>query len=66
MALTMMEKTTDRSETAAWPAAIAAEFERERGKPNGCVGTTLLSENERARVWIMGAARRFAILARRG
>ena len=53
MALTMMEKTTDRSETSAWPPAIAAEFERERAKPNGCVGTTLLSENERARVWII-------------
>jgi beta-alanine degradation protein BauB len=53
MALTMTDKSTDRAEKSAWPPAIAAEFERERQNNNGCVGTTLLSESERVRVWII-------------
>jgi quercetin dioxygenase-like cupin family protein len=56
MALTMLDKTTDRADKSAWPSAITAEFERERQNNNGCVGTTLLSENERARVWIIRLA----------
>ena len=56
MALSMLDKTTDRSDGSAWPAAIAAEFEREKQSNNGCVGSTLLSENERARVWIIRLA----------
>ena len=53
MALTMMDKRrcTGRSE---WPAEIKAEFERENKRdPSGCVGSTLLSETERTRVWII-------------
>src|ERR1700691_2262509 len=57
MALTMLDKSTDRSEKTAWPPAIAAEFERERQNNNGCVGTTLVSESERGRVWIIRLAR---------
>jgi beta-alanine degradation protein BauB len=53
MALSMLDKTTDRADKAAWPPAIAAEFEREKQSNNGCVGTTLLSEDERVRVWII-------------
>jgi quercetin dioxygenase-like cupin family protein len=53
MALTMTDKSTDRAEKSAWPAAIAAEFERERQNNNGCVGTRLLSESKRVRVWII-------------
>jgi beta-alanine degradation protein BauB len=53
MALTMTDKSAVRSEKTAWPPEIAAEFEREAKNPNPCVGTTLLSENERARVWII-------------
>jgi beta-alanine degradation protein BauB len=53
MPLSMLEKTTDRSDKSAWPPAIAAEFEREERDNNGCVGTTLLSEDERVRVWII-------------
>jgi quercetin dioxygenase-like cupin family protein len=49
----MMDKSAVRSEKTAWPADIAAEFEREAKNPNPCVGSTLLSENERARVWII-------------
>jgi beta-alanine degradation protein BauB len=56
MALTMLDKTTDRADKSAWPSAIAAEFDRERLNNNGCVGTTLLSENERVRVWIIRLA----------
>ncbi|HEX4042476.1 MAG TPA: hypothetical protein VHY10_12310 [Xanthobacteraceae bacterium] len=50
MALTMLDKTTDRADKSAWPAAIAAEFEREKHNNNGSVGSTLLFEDERVRV----------------
>jgi len=53
MALTMTDKSTDRIERSAWPPAIAAEFEREKLNNNGCVGTALLSETDRVRVWII-------------
>src|SRR6202022_2295694 len=33
----------------AWPSAIREEFEA--NQYNGCVGTTLLSETDRVRVW---------------
>jgi quercetin dioxygenase-like cupin family protein len=56
MALTMTDKSTDRAEKSAWPPAIAAEFERERQNNNGGVGTRLLSESERVRVWIIRLA----------
>src|ERR1700691_3271610 len=56
MALTMLDKTSDRAEKSAWPPAIAAEFERERQNNNGCVGSTLVSESERVRVWIIRLA----------
>ncbi len=56
MALTMTDKSTDRAEKSAWPPAIAAEFERERQNNNGCVGTRLLSESKRVRVWIIRLA----------
>jgi beta-alanine degradation protein BauB len=56
MALTMLDKTTDRADTSAWPPAILAEFEREKQNHNGCVGSTLLSEGERVRVWIIRLA----------
>jgi quercetin dioxygenase-like cupin family protein len=56
MALTMTDKSTDRADKSAWPPAIAAEFERERQNNNPCVGTTLLSESERVRVWIIHLA----------
>jgi hypothetical protein len=39
---------------AAWPAALAAEFER--NQYNGCVGTELVSESERVRVWMIRLA----------
>lgn len=56
MGLIMTDKSTDRADKSAWPPAIAAEFERERQNNNPCVGTTLLSESERVRVWIIRLA----------
>jgi quercetin dioxygenase-like cupin family protein len=56
MALSMLEKATEHADKSAWPAAIAAEFERERTANNGCVGTSLVSENERVRVWMIRLA----------
>jgi quercetin dioxygenase-like cupin family protein len=56
MALTTMDKTTESSTQAPWPAEIKAEFERESKNPNPCVGTSLLSENDKVRVWIIRLA----------
>ena len=56
MALTMLDKAAEKKDKAPWPADIKAEFEREANNPNPCVGSTLLSENERTRVWIIRLA----------
>jgi beta-alanine degradation protein BauB len=56
MTLSMLEKPTDHADRSAWPAAIMAEFEREKLNNNGCVGSTLLSENDKVRVWIIRLA----------
>jgi len=53
MALTMLEKKAVREDRTEWPAEIKAEFEREHKQHNGCVGSELLSENERVRIWII-------------
>ena len=53
MALTMLDKTADRSDKAAWPPEIVAEFEREQRNPNPCVGSELVSESDRVRVWMI-------------
>ena len=51
MALTMLDKTAVRAEKTAWPQWLTQEFEQERQRPNGCVGTELLSESDQVRVW---------------
>jgi quercetin dioxygenase-like cupin family protein len=56
MALTMAEKGIENKDQSPWPAEIAAEFDREAKNPNPCVGSILLSENERTRVWIIRLA----------
>jgi hypothetical protein len=56
MALSMIDKAAEQKNKSPWPADIAAEFEREAKNPNPCVGSTLLSENERTRVWIIHLA----------
>lgn len=56
MALTMHDKAAEVRHKNPWPADIAAEFEREAKNPNPCVGSMLLSENERTRVWMIRLA----------
>ena len=56
MALTMLDKSAETKDTAQWAPDIAAEFAREAKTPNPCVGSTLLSETERTRVWIIRLA----------
>ena len=53
MALTMLDKKALTADKSAWPPEIKAEFDHEAKNPNPCVGSQLLSENERARVWII-------------
>lgn len=53
MSLSMMEKKAVTTDHSSWPAAIAAEFENERKNPNPCVGSILISESERVRVWMI-------------
>jgi quercetin dioxygenase-like cupin family protein len=53
MALSMLDKQAAQSDKSAWPAHIQAEFEQEAKSPNPCVGSTLLSETDRTRVWII-------------
>jgi quercetin dioxygenase-like cupin family protein len=52
----MVDKAAEKKEMAQWPAGIAAEFERESQNPNPCVGSVLLSENDRTRVWMIRLA----------
>jgi hypothetical protein len=53
MAQTMLDKKAAVSEHSEWPAEIKAEFERESRHHSGCVGTQLLSETDKVRVWII-------------
>ena len=49
MALSMKEKTVASADRSAWPPSIVREFEQRQ--LNGCVGTRLLSQDDRVRVW---------------
>src|ERR1700726_1198276 len=51
MALTMTDKAAARNDRTEWPAALQKEFAREAKSPNGCVGSELVSETDRVRVW---------------
>ncbi len=53
MALSMLDKKAEQPDRTAWPADIQTEFERESRQNNGCVGTELLSETDKVRVWII-------------
>jgi len=53
MALTMANKPDVKMHKDPWPADIAAEFAREGKNPNPCVGSMLLSEDDRTRVWMI-------------
>src|SRR4051794_10018935 len=56
MALSMVDKAAEKKDKSQWPAELQAEFEREANNPNPCVGSMLLSENERTRVWMIKLA----------
>ena len=56
MALTMLDKQAERKEKNEWSAEIKAEFEQEARNPNPCVGTQLISENDKVRVWTIRLA----------
>jgi len=51
MALTMSDKQAARKDGNAWPAALQEEFAAEAHHPNGCVGSELVSETDKVRVW---------------
>ena len=53
MALSMLDKKAVQADRSEWPAELKAEFERESRQHNGCVGTQLLSETDKVRVWII-------------
>jgi quercetin dioxygenase-like cupin family protein len=53
MAMTMKDKPPNAHVNTEWPATLKAEFAREAEQPNGCVGTELLSETEKTRVWMI-------------
>jgi len=56
MALTMLDKAAEKKDKSQWSAELTAEFAREAKNPNPCVGSTLLSETDRTRVWIIRLA----------
>ena len=56
MAMTMKDKPSNAHVNTEWPPALKAEFAREAEKPNGCVGTELLSETDKTRVWMIRLA----------
>src|SRR6476646_10562066 len=51
MAMTMKDKASQSHVKTEWAAALKAEFAREAERPNGCVGSELLSETDKLRVW---------------
>ena len=56
MALTMLDKKAVSEDRSEWPAELKAEFERESRQNNGCVGSQLLSETDKVRIWIIRLA----------
>jgi len=53
MAMSMKEKASNSHVNTEWSAALKQEFEQEAKSPNGCVGSELLSETGKTRVWII-------------
>ena len=51
MAMSMKEKASNSHVNVEWTAALKQEFAREAERPNGCVGSELLSETDKLRVW---------------
>jgi beta-alanine degradation protein BauB len=53
MAMSMKEKASNSHVNVEWTAALKGEFASEAQRPNGCVGSELLSETDKTRVWII-------------
>ena len=53
MAMSMKEKASNSHVKVEWTPALKTEFAREAEQPNGCVGSELLSETDRTRVWMI-------------
>ena len=53
MAMSMKEKASNSHVNVEWTLALKDEFAREAEQPNGCVGTELLSETDKTRVWMI-------------
>ena len=53
MAMTMKDKSSHSHVKVEWTAALKQEFEQEAKSPNYCVGSELLSETEKTRVWMI-------------
>jgi quercetin dioxygenase-like cupin family protein len=53
MAMSMKEKASNSHVNVEWTPALKDEFAREAEQPNGCVGSELLSETEKTRVWMI-------------
>lgn len=53
MAMSMKEKASNSHVNAEWSPALKQEFAQEAAKPNGCVGSELLSETDKTRVWMI-------------
>jgi quercetin dioxygenase-like cupin family protein len=51
MALTMIDKQAARTDRSEWSPALKDEFAHEARNPNGCVGSELVSETEKMRIW---------------
>jgi quercetin dioxygenase-like cupin family protein len=53
MAMSMKEKASNSHVNVEWSPTLKAEFAHEASQPNGCVGSELLSETEKTRVWMI-------------
>ena len=53
MAMTMKDKASNAHVKTEWTPALKQEFARESDRPNGCVGSELLSETDKTRVWMI-------------
>jgi hypothetical protein len=56
MAMTMKEKASNSHVNVEWTPALRQEFAAEAERPNGCVGSDLLSETDKTRVWMIRLA----------
>src|ERR1700732_5124717 len=53
MAMSMKEKASNSHVNVEWTPALKDEFAREAAQPTACVGSELLSETDKTRVWMI-------------